>query len=340
MTGSRITEPLSPSEDHDFRAVSIVQDEAGLTVTWSNGASGRFLYFWLRENCPEDANSLTGQRLLNLGDIPDDIRPTHVGLVDGSVCLNWPDGRTSVHDPGRVDGVVAEPRPPQTRACAIDALGSSHGSFRSGGIDGPRDPGWWQGEVMEDGIEPFPYDLPVAVAPAKPAPPASDDSLPEPGELFAIACQTVVGAVAPDDTDQVPVLDPKRLMAVLLAPFPDRLDGPRKAHSGREPPHDPTSLPRLAPQVGEAEEVELVLCVMSTATPGPEVHELRLGRVKPEPVPLKTLSQNGQHTLAVPAVLEGDDKVIGKAHEPTGSHARLHGLRHPHVQHMVQEDVG
>lgn len=99
MTSSRVAEPLSPSEDHDFRAVSIVQDEAGLTVTWSNGASGRFLYFWLRENCPEDANSLTGQRLLNLGDIPDDIRPTHVGLADGSVCLNWPDGRTSVHDP-------------------------------------------------------------------------------------------------------------------------------------------------------------------------------------------------------------------------------------------------
>ena len=30
---------------------------------------------------------------------------------------------------GRVGGVVAEPLPPQTRACAIDALGSSPDRF-------------------------------------------------------------------------------------------------------------------------------------------------------------------------------------------------------------------
>lgn len=30
---------------------------------------------------------------------------------------------------GRVEAVVTEPLPSQTRACAIDALGSSHGRF-------------------------------------------------------------------------------------------------------------------------------------------------------------------------------------------------------------------
>ena len=33
---------------------------------------------------------------------------------------------------GRVGGVVTEPRPSQTRACAIDALGSSLGRFAQG----------------------------------------------------------------------------------------------------------------------------------------------------------------------------------------------------------------
>ncbi len=146
--------------------------------------------------------------------------------------------------------------------------------------------------------------------------------------------------MAPDDTGKMPVLNPKRQVAVWFAPLPNRLDGPRKARSGGELPHDPTSFPRPAPQVGEAEEVELVLYIVSTSAPGPEVHEPRLGRVELEPVPLKTLAQNGQHTLTVPAVLEGDDKIIGKTHEPAGSHARLHGLLHPHVQHMVQDDIG
>ena len=94
------------------------------------------------------------------------------------------------------------------------------------------------------------HDLPVAVTPAKPAPPASDDSFPEPGELFAIACQAVVGAVAPDDTGEMPVLDPKRLMAMLFAPLPDRLGGPREARSGGELPHDPSVLSATCPTGG------------------------------------------------------------------------------------------
>ena len=37
-------------------------------------------------------------------------------------------------DRGRVGGVVAEPLPPQTRACAIDALGSSPDRFAQGAL--------------------------------------------------------------------------------------------------------------------------------------------------------------------------------------------------------------
>ena len=91
--------------------------------------------------------------------------------------------------------------------------------------------------------------------------------------------------MAPDDTGKMPVLGLKRLMAVLFAPLPDRRDTPREALFGGELSHDPAPFPRPAPPVGEAEKVELVLCTVSTATPGPEVHELRLGRMEPEPEP-------------------------------------------------------
>ena len=40
-----------------------------------------------------------------------------------------PQPHTSPTEPGRVGGVVTEPLPPQTRACAIDALGSSPARF-------------------------------------------------------------------------------------------------------------------------------------------------------------------------------------------------------------------
>ena len=41
---------------------------------------------------------------------------------------------TSADRRGRVGGVVAEPLPPQTRACAIDALGSSPDRFAQGAL--------------------------------------------------------------------------------------------------------------------------------------------------------------------------------------------------------------
>ena len=41
-------------------------------------------------------------------------------------------GRRAGSGGGRVGGVVAGPRPPQSRACAIDALGSSPDRFAQG----------------------------------------------------------------------------------------------------------------------------------------------------------------------------------------------------------------
>ena len=62
----------------------------------------------------------------------------------------------------------------------------------------------------------------------------------------------------------MPALIPKLHVPVLLAPVPHRLDGPREALPGSELPHDPAPFARLAPETGEAEEVEPVRRSMST----------------------------------------------------------------------------
>ena len=97
---------------------------------------------------------------------------------------------------------------------------------------------------------------------------------------------------------------------------------------------------RLPPHVEKSKKLEPVARVMCTTNAVPEVHEPRLGRMERQPVPRKTFTQNSENTLAVPAVLEGDDKIIRIAHQPAGSHAGLHRVLYPQVQHMVQENVG
>ena len=77
---------------------SVEHDEHGVTIAWSDGTRGRYLHFWLRENCPADGSSLSGQRLLALADIPVDIRPKSVGARGDAVTLVWPDGHRSTFD--------------------------------------------------------------------------------------------------------------------------------------------------------------------------------------------------------------------------------------------------
>lgn len=77
---------------------SVEPDEHGVTIAWSDGTCGRYLHFWLRESCPADGSSVSGQRLLALADIPVDIRPKSVGARGDSVTLVWPDGHRSTFD--------------------------------------------------------------------------------------------------------------------------------------------------------------------------------------------------------------------------------------------------
>ena len=62
--------------------------------------------------------------------------------------------------------------------------------------------------------------------------------------------------------------------------------------------------------------------------------------MEPQPVPLKSLAQHGQHPLAVPVVLEEHHSVVGVSHQQAAPpQAWSHRLDEPLVQHVVQERV-
>ena len=95
--GDTVRDATSPRGSE--RSIAFLEhDERGVTIGWSDGARGRFLHFWLRENCPVDGDSLSGQRLLSLGDIPVDIRPKSVRARGDSLALVWPDDHESTFD--------------------------------------------------------------------------------------------------------------------------------------------------------------------------------------------------------------------------------------------------
>ncbi len=135
------------------------------------------------------------------------------------------------------------PSPHRAGRARIRASGSSHDRVLSRTIDRPRDLGAGQRESGENGFEPFPADPSVEMAPTEPATPASGHSVPEVGELFAIARQTVVGAVSLDHAGKAPALIRKRHVPMLLALGPRRLDGPRETRLGGELSHDRPGVP-------------------------------------------------------------------------------------------------
>ena len=59
-------------KSHDINGVSCAPDR--LTVEWSDGACSEFASLWLRDNRPEDRDLHSGQRLIDIMDLPQDSR--------------------------------------------------------------------------------------------------------------------------------------------------------------------------------------------------------------------------------------------------------------------------
>ena len=92
----------------------------------------------------------------------------------------------------------------------------------------------------------------------------------------------------------------ERLMPVAPAPVRDGPKRPREPPLGRAAADDRISLPRLCPDVGQAEEVEGRITIVASGALRSEVDKAGLGRVEHKPVPAKTLSQSVKHPPGVP----------------------------------------
>ncbi len=60
-----------------------------LTLEWSDGAVAEFAAVWLRDNLPQDRDSHSGQRLIDVVDLPAEPRIRGATIVDGSLRVDW-----------------------------------------------------------------------------------------------------------------------------------------------------------------------------------------------------------------------------------------------------------
>lgn len=60
-----------------------------LTVEWANGAVAEFASLWLRDNLPEDRDPHSGQRLIDVADLPERPRIRAAAVRGDSLCVEW-----------------------------------------------------------------------------------------------------------------------------------------------------------------------------------------------------------------------------------------------------------
>ncbi|GAC1460851.1 MAG: gamma-butyrobetaine dioxygenase [Steroidobacteraceae bacterium] len=81
------------SEAKSVRRVSHVPET--LTVEWSDGATSEFASVWLRDNRSEDRDAHSGQRLIDILDLPETPRLRAAIPQAGGVRVEWDDGGAS-----------------------------------------------------------------------------------------------------------------------------------------------------------------------------------------------------------------------------------------------------
>ena len=72
-------------------ATGINAQPASLGIAWSDGTHGEFASIWLRDNRPGDRDRHSGQRLVDVMDIPAAPRIRSAILADGELRVCWED---------------------------------------------------------------------------------------------------------------------------------------------------------------------------------------------------------------------------------------------------------
>src|SRR5271167_4091416 len=139
--------------------------------------------------------------------------------------------------------------------CRIPASGSSWKSFAREGV-AMDDPGCRQRVTLAECREPGPVEPAPAIPPRQPLLPDPRDLIGVPAYSSKVASYAVVGIVAPHHRSQMDALVGDGLMPVDPTPLRNRRQRSGVTILCRYLPHHILSRPRLAPDVGKAEEGE------------------------------------------------------------------------------------
>ena len=138
-----------------------------LTVHWSDGTVGEFASIWLRDNLAEDRDPHSGQRLIDVADLPAEPRIRSAALQGESAAIQWhDDARTGVLALDWLYGcAIGRPQRPELERRAW---------LEGAALDARRDFAWlawpllrsdeaarlaWQTRLLQDGLA-FLRDVP------------------------------------------------------------------------------------------------------------------------------------------------------------------------------------
>jgi len=86
-----------------LKVISDAAEEHGtIAISWGDGHSSRFHFIWLRDNCEcSECGHGWGKKFVKVVDIPADVAPQHIQVVDGGhLEVTWSGGHVSTYQPG------------------------------------------------------------------------------------------------------------------------------------------------------------------------------------------------------------------------------------------------
>ena len=138
----------------------IVWTPRAVSVEWNDGAVGEYASPWLRDNRPEDRDPHSGQRLIDVADLPRAPRIAAAVALADALRVEWQDEPGSTHyDFGwlRAHKPAAEPRPelrrePWLEGAALDAERDLAWLTFTALSGEPAARGAWLARLLRDGI--------------------------------------------------------------------------------------------------------------------------------------------------------------------------------------------
>lgn len=108
------TPALAPAQERPRRIKRVSSQPRSVRIEWANGDASEYASLWLRDNLREDRDPHSGQRLIDIADLPPDPRICAAVADSTSVRVQWEnDARTGIFD---LDWLAAhDPRGRQDR---------------------------------------------------------------------------------------------------------------------------------------------------------------------------------------------------------------------------------